>query len=140
MNKTAQQFGTILISATLGVILLVSAFIPMVKSATDTVTSSDSLVYTFNDTVNASFTLTYDDLASLSIAGLTLNTNYTQDFDAGTVTILANTTATDNYTAAYAYKPASYLDDPGNRTLAAVLVIAGIIGLFYAMMAMFGLA
>lgn len=139
MNNKGQAYAAAFISATLGVLLLTSVFIPIVKTSTDAVTGSDTLVYTFNDTVNASFTLSQDDLTSITISGLTLSTNYTQSLSAGTVTILANTTATDNYTAAWVYHPSTYLEDSSHRALAAVLVIAGIIGILYAMFVMFGL-
>lgn len=133
MNKKGNEYVVSIIILTLAVILVSTLLIPQVKNSVQSQSDSDTLSYTLNDTVNSSYTLQYTNLeaGSVSIAGLTENTNYTLNTNTAVITILANKTATGSYIASYKYYSSGYLTNSGDRSLFAVVVLGAIIGLVY---------
>ena len=143
MNKKA-QIGLIssIIMLTIGVVFVAYLFIPQVQESTNTKDASDTLIHTANDTTNKTFTLENTPVVSgsLSISGLTLSTNYTVDYDTAVVTLLANYSATNNYTAIYEYTGSRYIDSTTDRALMGVLITVAIAGLLYWIARTLGLA
>lgn len=140
-NKKAQEgmIGFIIV-ATISVLLLANFLVPQVKTTTELDNGADALVYIDDNLTNQTFTLTNNNLMTLSIPGIILSTNYTQDLLEGSVIFLNNTNIPDGtYNATYTYKSSSYVDNPGQRALMGVIILAGIIGLIYFMFRGFGL-
>jgi hypothetical protein len=131
------------ITVTLLAILVASLLIPQVQNTTKSQSYTENLVKV-NASANEEFTLdkASDGLtletATLSVSGLALTTNYTVNYDTGVVTI-NNVTAAGTYPATYKYYTSTYLDNSAERTLMAIVVLAGIIGLVVLVFRGFGL-
>jgi len=140
-SKKGNAYVIGLITVTIMVIFLANILFPQVRNTTQSQNYQESFTYDpRNDTANVSFSLDKTNLDVLTISGLTEDTNFTVDYDAGTVTILANTTANATYTASYTYFEANYLDNATERTLMAIVILAGIIGALYYIFTIFGVA
>lgn len=141
MNKKGLGYIAPIIMITISILLSAYLLIPQVKDVTDT-KSAVQILQDTNATINQTFTLDNTPMVddSLTITGLTVNTNYTIDYDTATVILLANYSAINNYTASYEYTSASYLDSASDRALFAVIVLAVIVGLIYGVFSIFNLA
>lgn len=144
MDKKANSLITGLILLVVAIMLVGAFTIPQIKTAVNSQSYSDSIVYQpRNATNNVSFTLTKTtslQTGSLVITGLVLNTNYTIDYTTGIVKILANTTNNATYTASYNYYESNYINtNSTDRALYGFLAVLFIIGLIYATIKIFGL-
>lgn len=131
MNKKGQIVMALLVGV-LAVILIAYLLIPMVKQSTDEQITSESLVKSGNYTIGQNITLSDIPLdnSTLRIEGLSTGSNYTL-LSADTGVIYFTNAENNTYTAYYSYYHTSYLDGAGERSLFAVVIIAGIIGLLY---------
>ena len=140
MDKKAEFSIPAILMISIGAILVAYLFIPQVQQSTNTFDGSDSLVkavYNANETFSLSNTPLV--ASSLSISGLTLTTNYTVDYNAGTVRI-NDVTKNKTYTAVYEYVSSRYIDSASDRVLYGVLITLAIVGLLYMIARLFGLA
>ena len=130
----------LIITLTLAVILVASFSLPMVKEKTNTVAYSETLTK-INASNEENKTLTYTDIvsSSLSIAGLTITSNYTIDYDTGIVTFVAGSSLNGTYTASYNYYPSGYLTNSNERNLFGIIGLALIIGLLAWVFMSFGI-
>jgi len=126
------------IVAILSVVLIAYLLIPMVKQSTDTQVSSYEFTKSTNYSVAGTITLPNVPLDNSTLriehsnasASLSTGRNYTLlSTDTGQVSLTNTNVGT--YTAYYSYYHTSYLDTAGQRSLMAVVIIAGIIGLMY---------
>ena len=138
-NKGQIGYVGLIISFTIGALLLANLFIPQTSNFDTLSTTTDSLVKV-NASQNESFTLTQDEISLLTIAGLTLTTNYTIDNAETGIITLNDHTGNDTYIASYSYEPDGYVDDVSTRMLGGLLALAGIVGLLYFVFKGFGLA
>lgn len=146
MKKAEIGMVSVIVGLVLVAVLVSTFFIPQIKEHSSLTASSNSLAYT-NSSVNQTFTLSHNPVYSLLLynsSGSLITTggkvNYTADTTAGTVT-LKQLSTTGTYTANYNYGAGMYEDlTTGERTLFGVLVLAGIIGLVYAVFVAFKLA
>jgi len=137
-NKGVMGYVAIIITFTIGALLLANLFIPQTTSFDTLSTTTDTLVISAAPE-NKSFTLSQDEISLLTIAGLTLTSNYTiDDTEAGTVTI-KDTVVNGSYIASYSYEPDGYSDDTSTRAIGGILALAGIVGLLYFVFRGFGL-
>lgn len=123
----------------IAIIVIVNVAIPQVKETTNAQSYTESLVY--NDQPNnQNVTLTYTDMVSgsLSITGLTVNTNYTIDYDTGNVEFTGSNTLNGTYTASYEYYSSTYLSTASHRALMGLVIIVILFGLVYFGGSMFG--
>lgn len=138
-NKKASLGITLLIMATLGVIVLAYIFIPVIKSTTSDLEYSELIQCSTGENQTDTLTFTTMKSGSLAVEGLTLTDNYTIDYDTGIVSFV-NRTTPGNYSATYNYYSGSYLTDTSDRSLMAVLILLGIMGLIYFIAQGFGIA
>lgn len=129
MNKKGNMVAGFFLLV-LAVILIAYTTLPMLKQTTTSQPYTETLVKTSENGTAETETLTKDDLetGSVTITGLTVNSNYTVNYTAATIRFTANTT-NNSYTAYYNYYAPGYLEDSGDRSLMAVGVLACIIGL-----------
>ena len=130
---------TVVVGLLIAIALFTGLAFPQVRTMTTAQDTTDSLtahVLGAGDTVT---TLSNLDLVTdgVSIAGLTLTTHYSVDYDAAQVTVL-NATANGTFTAAYSYYAPGYIESTGARTMAAVVILLLIIGLAVGAFKMFG--
>ncbi|MCP4648876.1 MAG: hypothetical protein GY853_02175 [PVC group bacterium] len=128
-----------IITFTIAALLLANLLIPQTTNF-DTLSTTSENVVKVADLSNETFTLTEDEVSLLTIAGLTLTTNYTVDnADTGVIT-LNDDTGNGTYAVSYSYEPEGYSDDAGTRALGGLIALAGIVGLLYFVFRGFGLA
>lgn len=139
--KSKGQVGMIggIIAMVLGIIILVNIAFPQIRTMTNAQPGTDTaLTEHFKNVTATTTTLANSDISTLSIAGLTVTANYTVNTATGVVTIL-NGTASGNYTAAYTYFAAGYIESTGTRAFAAVMILLIIVGLTMFIFSFFGL-
>ena len=127
MNKKAMAglIGTI-ITGVLAILLIVNLAAPQIKSTTTPSTAAESVVR--DDAPNfENVSLTYDNLTSITITGLDAS-NFTTNLSTGVVTF-SNTTINASYNSTYSYYADNYIDDSGNRSMMAVILLVLIVGL-----------
>jgi len=129
---------TVVVGLIIAIVILVNLAFPQVRTLYQAQTATQVLTVHVLGT-NTTTTLSNTDLVAsgLTVAGLTLTSNYTVDYDAATVKVL-DTTANGTYTAAYSYYATGYIDSSGTRAMAAVIILALIVGLAVGALKMFG--
>lgn len=138
MNKKGEvAFVLTFMVAVLAALLLLYLLFPQVKSTTRTALANEEYTH-----AGADNNLTLDSYpvvsGSFSAENLTEGLNYSVlDYNTGRVRF--NNTAAATYTLAYTYKPTNYLDNTSERALMAMVGLAGMLGLAYWLLKVFGL-
>lgn len=141
MNKKGEAaFVMTFMVAVLAVLLLVYLLVPQVKNTTNSAFATQQYTH-----AGADFNLTLANYpilnSSLSIQNLTLNPtgNYTL-LDANRGVVRFNNSAAATYTINYTYYPTNYLTSSTDRNLMTLVILAGLVGLIYWLLKVFGLA
>lgn len=142
MHKKGEGYVSLIITATILVILVTLVLVPQVKNTTSAQRYSENLVH--DDAANdANFTLSVTDNLvddSLVIGGdMTEGTNYTVDYDTGIVHFNASYVVNGTYGVVYNYYSSNYLESTQDRLLMGVVVLAVIIGILWFLFMAFGL-
>lgn len=123
----------VVITAVLAVVLVANLAIPVVKDSLNLETNEKVLTASGNNTVE----LEYGNIETITIDGLTEDTNYVVDYEDGLVNF---TDASDgDYNSTYDYKPANYIEKDSHRALWSVASLAFIIGVLLLILRGFGI-
>lgn len=137
-KKGVVGYVAIIITFTIGALLLANLFIPQTTPFDTLTTTSENIVYATSPNA-ASFTLTNDEISSVSLNGsLVSGTNFSiTDADNGIIQVVNASNGT--YAVSYSYEPDGYSDDSSTRAIGGILALAGIVGLLYFVFRGFGL-
>jgi len=138
MNKQGQGSlisGIILV--VVAITLITGLAFPIIKPVVQAQTETEDVIKAGAIGVAQNVSLTYDDLVSLTITGLTDGLNYSVDLTTGV--ILFNATAAGTYSASYDYYADNYLTNTSQRMLFSILGLALILGILYFLFSLFGL-